>query len=95
MFSALCSLSDNNWAFLLFEKVNEDSSTYKILINNSLKKEQFKSFGTMSSDSLDFLWYKGIHNDYFKVAEQEADSLKIIMEPSDSEINIKIEKEDR
>ncbi|MBS82556.1 MAG: hypothetical protein CMD65_00280 [Gammaproteobacteria bacterium] len=93
--SSLASLSliepNNNWSNLLFEKVNKDSSAYKILVNNSLKKEQFKSFGSMSSDSLDFLWYKRLYNQYFK-EEVEVDSTKIILEPSEDKVKIKNEK---
>ena len=77
----------NNWDSLLFANVNQDSSIYKSIILSSLKKEPFKSIGTIGSDSLDFLWCNSLYNNFFR--SDEIDSTQIIEEPIDDNEDIK------
>ena len=88
--SSLASLiylePENNWDSLLFANVNQDSSIYNSIILSSLKKEPFKSIGTIASDSLDFLWYNSLYNDFFK--SEEIDTTQIIEEPIENNEDI-------
>ena len=77
----------------MFSNVNQDSSIYKSIILSAMKKEPFKSIGSIASDSLDFLWYNDLYNDFFKV--EEVDSSQFIdpeideqdIKPDEKEIN--------
>ena len=52
-----------------------------------MKKEPFKSIGTIGSDSLDFLWCNSLYNNFFR--SDEIDSTQIIEEPIDDNEDIK------
>ena len=82
---------DSKWDSLLFSNVNQDSSIYKSILLSAMKKEPFKSIGSIASDSLDFLWYNDLYNDFFKV--EEVDSIQFV-EPEIDDLNIEGEKKD-
>ena len=80
----------NNWDSLLYVNVNQDSTIYNSILLSSLKKEPFKSIGTIASDSLDFLWYSSLYNDFFK--SEEIDTTQIIEEPIENNEDINNDK---
>ena len=76
--TSLASLSmievDAKWDSVLFEQIN-DSALFKIIINNSLKKDSYKLTGSMNSDSLDNLYYNNLFENLFEIEYLKADSL--------------------
>ena len=76
--TSLASLSmievDAKWDSVLFEQIN-DSALFKIIINNSLKKDSYKLTGSMNSDSLDNLYYNNLFENLFKIEDLKVDSL--------------------
>ena len=91
--SSLASLiyiePDEKWDSLLYSQVR-DSAEYSILLNNSLKKERYKIVGTQVTDSLDFLWYQELFDNYF--TEEEQDSTENNIQINEESENIKKEK---
>lgn len=91
--SSLASLiyiePDKKWDSLLYSQVR-DSAEYSVLLNNSLKKERYKVVGTQVTDSLDFLWYQDLFDNYF--AEEEQDSTENNIQINEESENIKKEK---
>ena len=77
-------------SFLLYVNVNQDSTIYNSILLSCLKKEPFKSIGTIASDSLDFLWYNSLYNDFFK--SEEIDTTQIIEEPIENNEDINNDK---
>ena len=76
--TSLASMSmievDAKWDSVLFEQIN-DSALFKIIINNSLKKDSYKLTGSMNSDSLDNLYYNNLFENLFKIEDLKVDSL--------------------
>ena len=76
--TSLASLSmievDAKWDSVLFEQIN-DSALFKIIINNSLKKDSYNLTGSMNSDSLDNLYYNDLFENLFKIEDLKVDSL--------------------
>ena len=78
--TSLASLSmieiDAKWDSVLYEQIN-DSALFKIIINNSLKKNSYQLTGSMYSDSLDNIYYNNLFENFFEIEDLKNDSLDV------------------
>ena len=71
------------WDSTLFSML-DDSALYNIQINNVIKHEPYKIYGTMHSDSMEFSWYNKIKLIFFPEITENTDTGKINEEHNES-----------